>query len=36
VVGMKEELSWPKYVIVEMLSELAEKVESDEDLKRLY
>ena len=29
--GMKEEFSWSKDVIVKMLRELAEKVESEED-----
>ena len=30
--GMKEEFIWPKDVIAKMLKELAEKVESDENV----
>ena len=34
--GMKEEFSWSKDVIAEMLRELAEKVKSEEDEKIDY
>ena len=30
--GMKEEFSWSKYVIAQMLRELAEKVEGEKDV----